>query len=144
MKQTGLDALHWLVHLQTDPQGHFVPVGSNGWYVQGQDRARFAQQPIEAMNMVEACCDAYQVTTEEPWLATAHLCLEWFLGRNDLNAPLYDYQTGGCCDGLEAIGPNQNQGAESTIAWLLALTRPYQQRQRHVVDKGGRCFVRGS
>ena len=133
MKQTGLDALNWLVRLQTDSQGHFVPVGCNGWYVQGQDKARFSQQPIEAMNMIEACCDAFQVTSEKPGLTTAHLCLEWFLGCNDLNAPLYDYRTGGCCDGLEALGPNQNQGAESTLAWLLALARLYQQRQPQVV-----------
>ncbi|HPP81332.1 MAG TPA: hypothetical protein PLQ43_10650, partial [Deltaproteobacteria bacterium] len=51
----------------------------------------------------------------------AQCCLEWFLGRNDLNVPLYDHKTGGCCDGLQAGGPNRNQGAESTLACFLSL-----------------------
>jgi hypothetical protein len=71
--------------------------------------------------MIDACLDAYHVTGDKKWIQKAHLCFDWFLGRNDLNVPLYDYQTGGCSDGLTADGPNRNQGAESTLAWLLSL-----------------------
>jgi len=49
------------------------------------------------------------------------MCFNWFLGQNDLNMPLYDPKTGGCRDGLMADGMNQNQGAESSLAWLLSL-----------------------
>lgn len=121
MMNDGLRALDWLVRIQTDPKGHFVPIGNHGWYQRGGDRARFDQQPIEAQAMIEACMDAYAVTREGRWVEEARRCFEWFLGRNDLNAPLYDYKTGGCCDGLTADGPNLNQGAESTLSWLLSL-----------------------
>lgn len=121
MMNDGLRALDWLVRIQTDPKGHFVPIGNHGWYQRGGDRARFDQQPIEAQAMIEACMDAYAVTREGRWVEEARRCFEWFLGRNDLNAPLYDYRTGGCCDGLTADGPNLNQGAESTVSWLLSL-----------------------
>jgi|YNPNPStandDraft_1061719.scaffolds.fasta_scaffold00725_15 glycosyltransferase involved in cell wall biosynthesis len=121
MIQAGLRALEWLLQIQIDPKGHFVPIGNHGWYQRGGNRARFDQQPIEAQNMIEACMEAYAVTREERWVKDARLCFDWFLGRNDLNAPLYDYRTGGCCDGLTADGPNLNQGAESTLSWLLSL-----------------------
>ena len=71
--------------------------------------------------MIQACIEAYNVTGEARWVEEARKCLEWFLGRNDLNIPLFDYRTGGCCDGLTADGANLNQGAESTLAWLLSL-----------------------
>ncbi len=121
MMNGGLRALDWLITIQTDPKGHFVPIGNHGWYQRGGDRARFDQQPIEAQTMIEACMDAYSVTREDRWARNARRCFEWFLGRNDLNVPLYDYRTGGCCDGLTADGPNLNQGAESTLSWLLSL-----------------------
>jgi hypothetical protein len=100
---------------------HFVPIGSNGWYVQGGPRARFDQQPVEANAMVEACVEAYNLTRDHTWFENAAMCFNWFLGQNDLNMPLYDAKTGGCRDGLMADGINQNQGAESSLAWLLSL-----------------------
>lgn len=75
--------------------------------------------------MIQASRAAYEVTGEYHWIQEAQRCLEWFLGRNDLNTPLYDYRTGGCCDGLTADGANLNQGAESTLAWLLSLLTLY-------------------
>jgi len=122
-----LDMLRWLLDIQTDPSGHLSPIGSNGWYSRGGNKARFAQQPLEAMNIIDACYDAYNITGDQKWLSIAYRSLEWFLGRNDLNQPLYDYNTGGCCDGLEARGPNLNQGAESTLSWLLSLAKLYRQ-----------------
>ena len=61
------------------------------------------------------------MTGDEGWVREARRCFNWFLGKNDLEEPLYDYQTGGCCDGLSAEGVNLNEGAESTLAWLLSL-----------------------
>ena len=84
-------------------------------------KARFDQQPIEANAMIEACVEAYNITREKAWFDNAVMCFNWFLGHNDLNVPLYDPITGGCRDGLMADGINQNEGAESSLAWLLSL-----------------------
>jgi glycosyltransferase involved in cell wall biosynthesis len=120
MIDMGLKALKWLLLVQTEDK-HFVPIGSNGWYAQGGPRARFDQQPVEANAMVEACVEAYNLTRDHTWFENAAMCFNWFLGQNDLNMPLYDAKTGGCRDGLMADGINQNQGAESSLAWLLSL-----------------------
>ncbi|MFC1739562.1 glycosyltransferase family 4 protein [Planctomycetota bacterium] len=120
MIDMGLNSLKWLVTIQTQ-DGHFVPIGSNGWYKQGGPRARFDQQPIEANAMVEASVEAFNITRDKSWFDNAVMCFNWFLGHNDLNLPLYDPKTGGCRDGLMADGINQNEGAESSLAWLLSL-----------------------
>ena len=120
MLDMGLVSLKWLLAVQTEDH-HFVPVGSNGWYEKGGLKARFDQQPIEANAMVEACVEAYNLTREKAWFDKAVMCFNWFLGHNDLNLPLYDPITGGCRDGLMADGINQNEGAESSLAWLLSL-----------------------
>jgi len=120
MVNMGLVSLKWLIAVQTE-EGHLVPIGSNGWYAKGGPRARFDQQPIEANAMIEACVEAFEVTQDKVWFAHAVMCFNWFLGHNDLNLPLYDPKTGGCRDGLMADGINQNEGAESSLAWLLSL-----------------------
>ncbi|MFZ0240139.1 MAG: glycosyltransferase family 4 protein [Desulfobacterales bacterium] len=120
MINMGLNSLKWLITIQTE-DGHFVPIGSNGWYKQGGPRARFDQQPIEANAMIEACVEAFNITRDKSWFENAVMCFNWFLGHNDLNLPLYDPKTGGCRDGLMADGINQNEGAESSLAWLLSL-----------------------
>jgi glycosyltransferase involved in cell wall biosynthesis len=120
MIDMGLRSLKWLLTLQTE-EGHFVPIGSNGWYEKNGPRARFDQQPIESNSMIEACVEAFNITRNKAWISSAVMCFNWFLGQNDLNMPLYDAKTGGCRDGLEADGINQNEGAESTLAWLLSL-----------------------
>ena len=123
MIDAGLHSLRWLMELQTDPDGHFVPIGNDGWYDRGGRRARFDQQPIEVQHMVDALTEAWQVTGDERWLNDARRCFDWFLGRNDLRQPVWDAATGGCRDGLSARGVNQNQGAESTLAFLHAMIR---------------------
>jgi len=120
MIETGLESLDWLFSVQTG-DGHLVPIGCNGWYEKGVQRARFDQQPIEAHATVEACVVAFDITRKRSWFDKAVMCFNWFLGQNDLNMPLYDPKTGGCRDGLMADGINQNEGAESTISWLLSL-----------------------
>ena len=120
MMDMGLNALKWLLDIQTE-DNHFVPIGSTGWYEKGGTKARFDQQPIEAKAMIEACVEAFSVSRDHIWFDHAVMCFNWFLGQNDLNMPLYDPKTGGCRDGLMADGINQNQGAESSLAWLLSL-----------------------
>lgn len=119
--EVGLKTLQWLSTVQTAPQNHFRAVGCHGFYRKGCEQARFDQQPIEAGAMVSACLDAYRVTHDPAWLAEARSAFEWFLGRNDLGQDLYDPATGGCCDGLQEDRINRNQGAESTLAFLVAL-----------------------
>jgi glycosyltransferase involved in cell wall biosynthesis len=120
MIDMGLRSLAWLLRIQTE-KGHFVPIGSNGWYEKGGSKARFDQQPVEAHAMIEACVEAFNATRDKTWIDKAVMCFNWFLGHNDLNMPLYDPKTGGCRDGLMADGINQNEGAESSLAWLLSL-----------------------
>jgi len=120
--EIGLRSLRWLVSVQKAPQGHFRPIGSNGFYVRGKNRADFDQQPIEAHSTISACLEAYRSTNDPWWHEQASIAFEWFLGRNDLGLSLYDSKTGGCCDGLHVDRVNQNQGAESTLAYLIALS----------------------
>ncbi len=117
----GLRSLQWLMRLQTAETGHFRPVGSNGFFRQDGPRAEFDQQPIEACASVTACLEAWATTHDEFWLNEAWRAFEWFLGRNDLGQPVYDPATGGCFDALHIDRVNLNQGAESTLAFLLAL-----------------------
>jgi hypothetical protein len=119
--QIGLQSLRWLVSLQQSQGGHFRPIGSNGFYQRDGPRADFDQQPLEAQAMVSACLEAYRATQDLAWSHHAKRAFEWFLGRNDLGLPLYDPSTGGCGDGLHADRVNENQGAESTLAFHLAL-----------------------
>ncbi len=119
--EIGLKSLHWLVSIQKTQAGNFRPIGSNGFYQRDGARADFDQQPVEAQSMVSACHEAYRVTRDPAWSAEAKRAFEWFLGRNDLGLPLYDFATGGCADGLHPDRVNENQGAESTLAFHLAL-----------------------
>ena len=122
MVSIGLEALDWLLATQrSEDSGHFVPIGSQGFYRRGGEKARFDQQPIEAAGAVSACCEAYNVTGDNRWRAEARSAFNWFLGDNDLQLPLYDSDSGGCRDGLHPDRPNENQGAESTLSFLMAL-----------------------
>jgi glycosyltransferase involved in cell wall biosynthesis len=118
----GLDALHWLCSTQRFPEtDHFVPIGSQGFYRKGRERARFDQQPVEAGGAVSASLAAYRVTADDHWRKEAWSAFNWFLGKNDLQIALYDPVTGGCRDGLHPERVNENQGAESTLSFLMAL-----------------------
>lgn len=117
----GLQTLRWLEEVQTAEDGHFRPVGSNGFYRRGGTRANFDQQPIEAQAMVSACLEAYRATSDSRWYKQAHRAFDWFLGWNDLGREVYSSKTGGCRDALHVDRVNGNQGAESTLAFLLSL-----------------------
>ena len=123
MSDAALESLTWLADLQRDKTngGHFVPIGSNGFYKRGGVRARFDQQPVEAQAMVSACLEAHRITGDKNWYKEARRAFDWFLGRNDLHLPIYDPTTGGCRDGLHPDRPNENQGAESSLAFLQAV-----------------------
>ncbi len=123
MTEAGLESLRWLASLQIANVngGYFVPIGSNGFYQRGSEQARFDQHSVEAQTMVSACLEAYRSTGDLHWRQEARRTFEWFLGHNDLSLPLYDPTTGGCRDGLHPDRPNENQGAESTLAFLQSL-----------------------
>lgn len=126
MIQTALRALEWLHDVQTGPNGQFAPVGGDGWFTRGGEKARFDQRPSEAAATIDASLEAYRVTDDRKWLDRAYRCLNWFLGDNDLHLPLYDHTTGGCADALHAHGVNENQSAEATLSWLLSLLSLYE------------------
>ncbi len=119
--QRGIEALRWLTDLQMSEKGHFRPIGSNGFYRRGGVRADFDQQPVEAQATVSACLEAYRATSDVWWYEHAQRAFDWFIGWNDLGLELYSSETGGCRDGLHVDRVNGNQGAESTLAFLLAL-----------------------
>lgn len=125
MVEAGLRSLEWLIRIQKNPKGQFALIGNSGWHPRNGEKARFDQQPLEAESILEACIEAFKITQDKKWIIEARHCLEWFLGRNDLNTSLYNYKTGGCYDALTPTGPNLNQGAESTLAWLLSLLNMY-------------------
>ena len=122
MVSAGLAALDWLVTIQRcEVKGHFVPIGSQGFYSKKTEKARFDQQPVEACAVVAACLQAYRATGKGRWRKEAWSAFNWFLGDNDLQIALYDATTGGCRDGLHPDRANENQGAESTLSFLMAL-----------------------
>jgi len=117
----GLESLGWLASVQKTQAGHFRPIGSNGFYERDGAHAYFDQQPVEAQAMISACLEAFRATQDGSWSREAKRAFEWFLGRNDLGLPLYDSSSGGCSDGLHQDRVNENQGAESTLAFHLSL-----------------------
>lgn len=120
MIEAALKALDWLAELE-QRDGHFAPIGCNGFYMRGCECARFDQQPLEAWSMISASLEAYRVSGEPRWRQLAQCAFDWFLGLNDLGLPLYDPHSGGCRDALHPDRLNQNQGAESTLSFLLSM-----------------------
>ncbi len=118
--ETAISALRWLLDQQMVMEGHLSIIGNDGWMTRDGHRARFDQQPIDAAALTLACAEAYRCTSDPVWIEDLYRCLAWFTGHNDLGLPLLDRETGGCCDGLQAGGVNANQGAESTLVWILA------------------------
>lgn len=120
-EKAALTSLRWLSSIQTTREGNFRPIGSNGFYQRDGGRAEFDQQPLEALAMISACHEARRRTGEGHWAHEAKRAFAWFLGRNDAGLPMVDFSTGACSDGLHADGISRNQGAESTLAFQMAL-----------------------
>jgi len=118
-RAVALDSLNFLDKL-TLSNGYLSPVGNDGWYYKGGTMPAFDQQAIEIMAMVLMYLQAYQVTHDSSHIGKMFTSYLWFLGENTLRVPLYDPETKGCCDGLQSGGINRNQGAESTLAYLIS------------------------
>jgi len=118
-KKIALSSMAFLDKL-TLSNGYLSPVGNDGWYYKGGKFPVFDQQAIETMAMVLMHFQAYQIFRKPEYIEKMFLCYKWFLGENTLRAPLYDHETKGCCDGLLPAGINRNQGAESTLAYLIS------------------------
>jgi uncharacterized protein YyaL (SSP411 family) len=112
-------SLNFLIDI-TFENGYFSPIGQNGWYSRSGKRAHFDQQPEDTSSMVQTLLAAWQATGKERYRKLALDTFQWFLGKNHLNQMVYDESTGGCYDGLGQQTLNLNQGAESTISYLLA------------------------
>jgi glycosyltransferase involved in cell wall biosynthesis len=129
MVSLGINVLKWLSDVQLDPSGGwFAPVGNQGWFRKTGSKAQYDQQPLEAAAMIDACIEAYECTQGEEWIELATTCFDWYLGKNDRQSQLYDDACGGCRDGLQRDGVNENQGAESTLSYILSLLALYNLR----------------
>lgn len=117
----GLEMLEWLSSIQVSPLGRFSPVGCRGFLRRGAAAAAFDQQPIEAQATISACIEAFHAVGDSVWLERAWTAFDWFHGHNVLGVALCDPRTGGCRDGLLEDRANENQGAESTLAYLGSL-----------------------
>ena len=117
--EAGLRILDWLVSMRRRDE-HFSYVPAGGWEL-GEPRPGFDQQPVETAAMADACARAWLLTGDDRWRDRVLMAARWLVGDNDGNTVLYDFDTGGCCDGLTPDGANLNQGAESTLAALSTL-----------------------
>lgn len=133
--QLGLRLLAWLANEQTTADGHLSLVGNDGWWPRGRARARFDQQPIEATALLLAADAALEATGEDRYAELMELAYAWFLGANDRGLALADPLRGGCRDGLRRDGTNENQGAESTLMWLIGLERIRRLRRRRLGER---------
>jgi hypothetical protein len=129
MQEIGTQSLDWLMQVQTDREGLFTPVGTNGFYVRHGEQSFFDQQPIEAWATISACLTAEHITRNPQWKKQANRAFDWFKGTNMLGLSVYDKETGGCHDGLHPKRVNRNQGAGSTLSYLCALTELRQSNR---------------
>ena len=121
MAAVGIRSLEWLMSIQRTPDGYFAPIGTKGFFECGMTAATFDQQPVEACATVSACMQAFRTTGDHRWAEQARRAFTWFLGQNQLQQALYDPLSGGCRDALHVDRINENEGAESTLSFLLAL-----------------------
>ncbi len=117
--KTALESMEFLTE-HTIKDGYLSIIGNEKWYKKDGERSMFAQQPIDAMAMVLMYHQAFHLTKGKEYLNKLFACFMWFLGENDLRMSLFDFETKGCCDGFERYGVNRNQGAESSLAYLIS------------------------
>ncbi len=124
MLSAGLEALEWY-GAQCGLDGSAVRLVGNSWHRSKEsplaDLQDGDEQALDAASLVEALTDALAATGQRTHGARAVRAFEWFLGRNRLGEPVYDFATGGCHDGLASHSLNDNEGAESTLAFFQAL-----------------------
>lgn len=119
IKDIAFEAMRFLTS-HTLKDGYLSVIGNRQWFVKDKERSIYAQQPIDAMAMVLMYHQAFVLTGERGYLEKLFTSFMWFLGENDLRMSLYDFETKGCCDGFEDYGVNRNQGAESSLAYLIS------------------------
>jgi len=117
--KTAIETMNFLTE-HTLMENYLSIIGNEKWYKKDGERSVFAQQPIDAMAMVLMFHQAFHVTKDKEYLNKLYTSFLWFLGENDLRMSLYDFETQGCCDGFEKYGVNRNQGAESSLAYLIS------------------------
>lgn len=132
----GEKSLKWLIDLQYDKKNDRLSlIGNKRWLKRGEKKSQFDQQPVEIAALSDAIYEVYKYTQNEYYEKVMSLCINWFLGDNDVGEPLYDFTTGGTRDGIHPLGINLNQGAESTLSYLLTLYRLYDFQQLKIRDK---------
>jgi hypothetical protein len=132
--EVALESMEFLTRLSMK-DGVLSLIGNEKWYKKGGERSFYAQQPVDALAMVLMYYQAYYVTRKKHFLKLMFSSFMWFLGENDLRMSLYDFETEGCCDGIERYGINRNQGAESTLAYLIShlmILRAHEQLHKTV------------
>jgi glycosyltransferase involved in cell wall biosynthesis len=117
--EVALKTMNFLTEI-TLKDGYFSAIGNEKWYNKGGERSQFAQQPVDVLAMVLMYYQAFHFTQDKEYLTKLFACFMWFLGENDLRMNLFDFETKGCCDGFESYGVNRNQGAESSLAYLIS------------------------
>ena len=117
--EIALEAMDFLTEVTLN-DGYLSIIGNDKWYKKDGERSVFDQQPIDAMAMILMYHQAFHLKKDKEYLNKLFTSFMWFLGDNDLRIKLYDFETKGCCDGLERNGVNRNQGAESTLAYLIS------------------------
>jgi len=117
--EIALETMNFLTEI-TLKDGYLSIIGNEKWYKKGGERSMFAQQPVDALAMVLMYHQAFHLTKDKEYLTKLFACFMWFLGENDLRMNLFDFETKGCCDGFESYGVNRNQGAESSLAYLIS------------------------
>jgi hypothetical protein len=117
--QVAIDSMDFLTK-HTLKDNYLSIIGNEEWYVKDGTRSVFAQQPVDAMATVLMFHQAFLLTRDKEYINKMYTSFLWFLGENDLRMSLYDFETKGCCDGFEEHGVNRNQGAESSLAYLIS------------------------
>jgi glycosyltransferase involved in cell wall biosynthesis len=117
--ETALETMNFLSKI-TLKDGYLSIIGNEKWYKKDGERSMFAQQPVDALAMILMYHQAFHLTKDKEYLTKLFACFMWFLGENDLRMSLFDFETKGCCDGFESYGVNRNQGAESSLAYLIS------------------------
>lgn len=141
MLEAGMTSLKWLMETQTSPQGRFRPIGSDRVYKRGEEKPLFDQQPLEANSAISACLEARRVSGDMFWYREAQRAFRWYLGGNDLSLFVFDAASGGCHDGLHMDRLNQNEGAESTLAFQIALAEMKEAEKSILLEEptGGKA-----
>ncbi|MGM0551639.1 MAG: glycosyltransferase family 4 protein [Bacteroidota bacterium] len=133
IQETALKTTEFLTE-KTLNDGYLSIIGNENWYEKEGQRSHFAQQPVDALAMVLMYHQAYRITHKRVYLNKLFTSFMWFLGENDLRMSLFDFETQGCCDGFERHGVNRNQGAESTLAYIishLTVLQAFEEDEQH-------------